>query len=326
MKGCEQKAFVPFTGLLKGSPEGSLQILRDTARDVGEGSVKLESGEEVKYEYLAITTGATQSLPAKVRATTKVEGRAELREMQGKIEKAHKIAIVGGGAVGIQLAGDIKSWYEDKHVTLIHSRDRLLSNFGSRLGDFVAERLRRMDIRVLLSERPNIPQTMEGKVPLLLKNEEETFDLLIPCTGQNPNSSFLSNFLPSSLSLNNGRILTKPTLQILVPKSTSLYSNIFALGDVAETKGVKMARAGMQQAEIVQRNILSLINGKTELEEYTPSYFEGALKLSLGKNENIMYLRDGQNDFLIPGKGAGEDLSVKQAWSMLGVSMKDCEI
>jgi NADH dehydrogenase FAD-containing subunit len=78
----------------------------------------------------------------------------------------------------------------------------------------------------------------------------------------------------------------KSTLQLFNSKSPSNESseNIFALGDVAETNGAKMARAGMQQAEIVQENIVSLIKDrKASLKSYVPTYLEGSLKLSLGK-------------------------------------------
>ena len=40
----------------------------------------------------------------------------------------------------------------------------------------------------------------------------------------------------------------------------------------------------------------------------------------------MMYIHDGEQEFLIPGKEAGDDLSVKQAWRLLGFSMNDCEI
>ncbi len=77
--------------------------------------------------------------------------------------------------------------------------------------------------------------------------------------------------------------MVKPTLQILCPaKSDKPINNIFALGDVAETGGPKMARAGMMQAEIVRSNIVAMIKGKN-LNEYIPSPIEGALNLSLGK-------------------------------------------
>jgi NADH dehydrogenase FAD-containing subunit len=64
----------------------------------------------------------------------------------------------------------------------------------------------------------------------------------------------------------------------------SKYSNIFALGDVAETLGPKMARAGLFQAEIVLANILEMIKGLPPSDTYKPLVsFEGAIKLTLGK-------------------------------------------
>jgi NADH dehydrogenase FAD-containing subunit len=105
----------------------------------------------------------------------------------------------------------------------------------------------------------------------------------IPCTGQTPNSFIMSGFYPSSVSTRTQRILVRPTLQLKEDgKSDDKLDLIFALGDVAETGGSRMARAGMMQAEIVRENIVKLIQGK-ELVNYTPLALEGALKLSLGK-------------------------------------------
>jgi hypothetical protein len=39
--------------------------------------------------------------------------------------------------VGVQLSADIKSFYRDKTVVLIHSKDQLLANFEMRLHAFV---------------------------------------------------------------------------------------------------------------------------------------------------------------------------------------------
>lgn len=50
--------------------------------------------------------------------------------MQETIRQSQSVAVVGGGAVGVQLSSDIKDFYPDKDVTLIHSRERLLSHFG----------------------------------------------------------------------------------------------------------------------------------------------------------------------------------------------------
>jgi len=84
------------------------------------------------------------------------------------------------------------------------------------------------------------------------------------------------------------QILVKPTLQLHDTHFES--SHIFAIGDVAETKGPKMARAGMFQAEVVQENIVALINGQKASKVYAPMDVEGSIKLTLGKVRTSSFL------------------------------------
>jgi NADH dehydrogenase FAD-containing subunit len=70
---------------------------------------------------------------------------------------ACEVAIIGGGAVGVQLSVDIKSFYKDKTVALIHLRDQLLSSFGVRLHEFVVGKLGALGVDVWLGERPTVP-------------------------------------------------------------------------------------------------------------------------------------------------------------------------
>lgn len=61
------------------------------------------------------------------------------------------------------------------------------------------------------------------------------------------------------------------------------HSNIFALGDVAETGAPKMARAAMMQGEVVVDNILNMIkNGGPSTGYRQQSEIEGSIKLTLG--------------------------------------------
>lgn len=59
---------------------------------------------------------------------------------------------------------------------------------------------------------------------------------------------------------------------------------MFALGDVAESGGPKMARAAECQSQIVASNIVSMIKNTTAPGIYRPVMaVEGAIKLTLGK-------------------------------------------
>lgn len=180
LQGHEQKAFIPYDGWVKSAPEGSIEIIHQRVLGMSLDSIQLESGEEIEFEYLAIATGSNQELPAKVEGLTKMEGMSELRDLQEKIENANRIAIVGGGAVGVQLSGDIKSWYPKKDVTLLHSRQQLLPSFGKRLSAFVVDSLEKLGVKILLGERPEVPSNRASEVDLRLKDgETETFDLVV---------------------------------------------------------------------------------------------------------------------------------------------------
>lgn len=73
-----------------------------------------------------------------------------------------------------------------------------------------------------------------------------------------------------------------PSLQLRSPGGT--IDNIFALGDVAETGGPKMARATECQSHVVASNIVSLIKSRPVASTYQPvKEVEGAIKLTLGK-------------------------------------------
>jgi NADH dehydrogenase FAD-containing subunit len=177
LKGYEQYAFIPYTGLSKSAPDGIFCHMQDTAIEIKENFVSLSRGEKMEYEYLIISTGTSSSLPSKVSSTDSKGGQEELRVMQDKIAEAKRIAIVGGGAVGVELASDIKNFFPEKDVTLIHSRGHLLQNFGERLHKHAMGKLEEMGTVVLLNERPKIPDdcnTLE-----LLDGKREDFDLIV---------------------------------------------------------------------------------------------------------------------------------------------------
>ncbi|KZV91870.1 FAD/NAD(P)-binding domain-containing protein [Exidia glandulosa HHB12029] len=325
MTGHEHEAFIPYDGVARGAPKGIFRRVQDTAVTVTEKQVVLASGEQIDYDFLVIATGSSQPLPVQVVATERDEACHELQGVQSAIRDSQRIAVVGGGAVGVELAGDIKDFYPDKDVTLVHSRDRLMSYFGKRLGQYALVALRdELGIRVLLNERPSMPVqgNMARSASLTFSDgREETFDLIIGCTGQRPNSSLLADLLPVAVSKENARILVRPTLQVQVAEAAADDMRIFALGDVAEHGGPRMARAGWMQSNVVLDNILSMIRGSAPTHTYTPHVFiEGAIKLTLGKTHNVVYAMESDgSDIMVPTRNNRLDLGIKRAWRAYGV-------
>ncbi|RYP81240.1 hypothetical protein DL769_002070 [Monosporascus sp. CRB-8-3] len=343
MTGHEHEAFIPYDGVARGAPAGIFRRIQDTAVGLTENQVLLESGDKIDYAYLAIATGSSQPLPVQVAATERIDACYELQGVQEIIKTSHKIAVVGGGAVGVELASDIKDFYPDKDVTLIHSHGQLMNRFGKRLGDYALSALQdELKIRVLLNERPEMPATgnMARSAALTFSDgHEEQFDLIVSaflffhvwspnkstyqigCTGQRPNSSILASLLPSAISKENSRILVQPTLQVLTTDAPRPDTPIFAFGDVADHCGPRMARAGWMQAGVVLDNILAMICGQTPSRTYTPNVFlEGAIKLTLGKTHNVVYATDADDsDVMVPARNNRLDLGIERAWKEFGV-------
>lgn len=168
--GTEQGAFIPYDGIASAAPRGIFQHIQDSATNITPTQVQLASGENIDYEYLAVATGSWQPPPAKLASTEKTDACAEMRASQDRIQKANRIAVVGGGPVGVQVATDIKSWFPHKDVTLIHSRLQLLPNFGPRLHEFALQSLKKLQINTILGERP---QTVPGGVKDIVKGSTQ---------------------------------------------------------------------------------------------------------------------------------------------------------
>lgn len=174
--GHEQHAFIPYDGLAQKAPKGIFRRVQGIVTSITAQQVTLESGEEIDYAYLAIATGASQPLPAKVVSTESKKGAAELRSVQDSIKMADNIAIIGGGAFGIEIATDIKSFFPTKDVTLFHSRRQLLNSFGPKLHEYVLSVLENLGIRVILAARPEI---RPGQKSILLDGMAQEFDLIV---------------------------------------------------------------------------------------------------------------------------------------------------
>jgi NADH dehydrogenase FAD-containing subunit len=189
--GREHHTFVSYENLTKGAPEGIFRQYCDEVTDVTESHVNTASGTSLPYEYLIVATGAAQPPPARLLSRNKQDGIQEFRGYQQRIGKADRVAVIGGGAVGIELVTEIREKYPDKEVTLIHSRQQLLPRFGPKLHDRVMGTLRKQNIEVLLGERPLYPsdagQHVQETNLTLADGKERTWDLVVcerymPCS------------------------------------------------------------------------------------------------------------------------------------------------
>ncbi|KAL1699764.1 hypothetical protein EV121DRAFT_264853 [Schizophyllum commune] len=251
--GHEFKAFIRYDGTMPCDKPGGLLPLTASILSLSAHSVTLDRAfpehgfptPEIPFEYAIYALGG--SLPAPVNLWgprldaqlqadpkaagilgSKPNGMEWLQCAQGVIGKARSVLVVGGGALGIQLATDIADVHPKKRVTLVHSRGRFMPRFSQEMHDEIIRQLDHLNVNVHLNERIDLKSAAERKtndkgerVVLTESGKELAADLILMCTGQKPNTEVLTTLDPSLLAP-NGRARVTRTLQLGSPESTKL--------------------------------------------------------------------------------------------------------
>ncbi|KAI9356293.1 hypothetical protein DFJ73DRAFT_623213 [Zopfochytrium polystomum] len=347
----EEKCFIPYTHVFSKHPDKG-RVVQATAVSVhsprggagtatapwSAGYVKLDRkidlddgrgpSDEVPFTHLVVATGTRLQTPWTMPGTEKRDGVATLQEAQRKVKDASKIVLVGGGAVGVQVAFDIKQLYPEKSVTLLHSREQLLNKFHHGLSDLVLQRFADQGIQTKLGSRVKIP---EGGFPdftpgkfynvELANGETVETDLTMLCTGQTPRTSFLKSLSPASLD-DSGFIRVRPTLQVASADAAAppaVLDRIYAVGDVADSGAMKTVRSGMAHVPVVVANILAQIEHEAANCTFTPG--PGGIHLTLGLHESVKFGNPppGQPPRSMVAEDGEPGMHMDRVWDRIGV-------
>ena len=263
---------------------------------------------ELPYDYLVIATGATFSAPFNPRSVDAVATRAALAALRATVSKASRVVIVGGGACGIELAGEIRDAVPAAAITLVHSGKALLSGAGNAsppaaLSAKLVERLAANKIALRLATRVTSvtggapheamgDSVVTGPLSVSLEaGDALDADLLIYAVGTKPNTAWLSAGPLSSALSKSGHVNIERSYA--VPG----FAGVFALGDVAAGPDAKAAWLLPQAGAIVAKNINALARAKAgqmpKLALGPEQGFRGILAVPIGKKDGAGLLPFG---------------------------------
>lgn len=106
-----------------------------------------QGSTEIPFEYLAIATGTTLSPPGNMPSHEKMPSIQYLRKYQSEIKRSKSIIIAGGGAVGVQMAADLKEYYPNKEITVVQSRRRVMPQFHEKFHSLVQKRFDELGVK-----------------------------------------------------------------------------------------------------------------------------------------------------------------------------------
>lgn len=250
------------------------RVLVGKVKEIGKNYV-LVSGRKVKFHYLVIASGSSYNLPFKEQKVVTALRAKHLRNYYERLCKADRILIIGGGLVGVELAGEILWRYgKEKEITIVHSGERLIARNSKAAINYAEKFLSDKGVKIIYNERI---VNHDGKKYVTHKKKNIETDLAFLCTGITPNYSFMKKNFSEHLNARN-QIKVNNHLQLIgVP-------NIFAIGDVGDRQEEKTAQNAERQADVIVKNICAL-HKEEKLREYHSK--PGALLISLGKNRAI---------------------------------------
>ncbi|CAG8656776.1 9528_t:CDS:2 [Gigaspora margarita] len=319
--GFEHKIIIPYDNLFKYDGK----VVHSTVTTIHKKEVivntETEWGTHIPFEYLVIATGSTYPRPGKLTAENKEESVDELVAQRNAVRNANKILIIGGGPVGIELAGEIASVYQDKEVTLIHAANHLLNEkFPKKMINLLAKQLKELNVKLIFGEFIKFPSSGigDGLSPLTLETDKGTqieSDVQFVAFGVSPNTSIIGTLDQSLIESDTSRVKVRPTLQL----DNDNYDHIFALGDITNINETKLAyRAGLH-ADVITKNIIARINNK-KLVEYKPG--PEVMIIPIGKAKGAALLPFGNmvvGSFMAKN-AKGKTLMVDRFWKSLNAT------
>lgn len=128
------QGLIPYDKLLKNG-----RVIRARASGIDGGGVTLDNGQRVEADHIVVATGSSNAMPFKPVGDDIKGLRQANRRIHDQLKAARSIGIVGAGAVGTELAGEIAHAMPGKKITLISDLDRLFPTMPHSLGDGLAQ-------------------------------------------------------------------------------------------------------------------------------------------------------------------------------------------
>jgi len=219
-----------------------IDLIRGTGRLAGPGAVEV-GGTRYTARHVVVATGADAVIPP-VPGLRDLDGIWTNREVTGMKAVPRRLLILGGGAVGAEMAQAVRRLGGE--VAVVEGKSHVLAREPAPLGEALGEVLRGEGIELFLGVRA-IGARRDGEefVLSLDSGEELRGDRLLVATGRRPRTA--------GIGLETVGVTAGPA-GLPVDARLRLADRLWALGDVT---GVRLlTHVGEYQGEVVASNIL----------------------------------------------------------------------
>lgn len=278
-----ERALIPYDKLLKNG-----KVITARATGIDDTGVELDNGQRIEADHIVVATGSSNAMLFKPVGDD-IDGLREANaRIHAQLKAAGSIGIVGAGAVGTELAGEIAHAMPAKKVTLISDLDSLFPTMPAKLGTGLTKRLRDAGVTLVFGQKAeNLKSLTEPFTGALTLSDgsKHDFDIVIPALGSRASSEILQS-LPGAQKSTANRIKVDGWMR------PSSLSNVFAAGDVADAGDAMTIVATSRQLPWLKSTLTKLIAGKSleDIKPYTPWGPKAPLLVPLGPKRGSSFL------------------------------------
>ncbi|KAJ1656528.1 hypothetical protein IWQ61_003906 [Dispira simplex] len=268
-KGVAKKLWIPYTNLFRNTGRYGHTVVQGVLTRVFPFHVEYASADSpvsfLPFDYLILATGSSYPAPAKMCSFTVSQGVETSMRYYQKIREAARILIIGGGPVGVELAGEIATEYPEKRVILVHNQSKLfLDEYKDSFRDKALEELKGLGVQIILNEKVLIPDekaldpNLGSRILRTASGRAIESDLQFNCTGITVDARYmhsLSDNVSQLVDPYKGQIRVRLTLQVRDPR----FPHIFAVGDCNDHPCFKLGVHAAAQGRMTARNLRRLI-------------------------------------------------------------------
>ncbi len=258
--GLIERIVFPYERLLKRG-----RVLRARAGAIDAGGVTLKDGTRVEADAVVVATGSNYAAPFKPQGDSSADFMEQLRGTAAQIAAAERVVIIGAGAVGVELAGEIKAVHPNKAVALVSNQSQLFPMYRHELHGKLIERLAAQGVELHLGQAANglerTDRPYQGEVTLA--DGTRLAGLIIPAIGARVADS-PAHALPGVQREPSGQLAIDPWLR------PSSLANVFAIGDLAATGEGMTVVSASRHAPWLAKTIRKLATGQAL--ESLPAY------------------------------------------------------
>lgn len=291
--------------------QGSVESL-----DIEGKKIVLDGGREIEFTHCIIAVGSIGPVPARSEKLSITEMVAEYNEVGEAIANAENIVIVGGGAVGVEFAGEITDKYKAKNITIVSSSEKLICpDFDAKFYSNLDYYIKKADVKVIHGRVANLSELVPNKLmkqTVVVGDQELEADLVFPCIGLPQNKTSINKLMTPEFIDENNRIKVNEFLAL------EGHPTVFSIGDCCNTDEYKMGIYAMKHAELVASNILKEASGSSPSPWKAP--FFGML-IPFGASAGSGYMNGWHVPNFVATMLKYKDLATSKVWGIVGVKL-----